>query len=167
VQTRDAKDKGKRKAKNTAQGNGGGDVAVVILSHGGLAPELLASARKIVARKLEHFVALPLEWQDGIVEGVSKLTQTLAELSNHSGVLVLTDIRGGTPFNVAVRFQEPGKIAVLSGVNLPMVVRLGCHGRPVMPVDELASWLREKSRAAICLGTRPGVLEPCGETCDG
>ena len=142
-------------------------MAVLVLSHGGLASELLASACKIVARDLEAegYKALTLDWQDGIQEGISKLTQTLAEFSDHDGILILTDIRGGTPYNVATRFQEPGQVSVLSGVNLPMVVRLGCHGRPTMPVDELVHWLRDKSRSAISIGTRPcEAPNPCEDS---
>ena len=125
-------------------------IAVLILTHGGLAPELLTSARKIVARDLENFVALALDWEDGLDEGMSKLEPILESLSDYDGVLILTDIFGGTPTNVAARFRDPGRVEVVSGVNLPMVVRLGCLGVRSLPLDQLTTWIRDKGRSSIC-----------------
>lgn len=125
-------------------------VGVLILTHGGLAPELLASARRVVGRDLEHFVALALDWSDGIDEGVKKVEVELRELDTGSGVLILTDIFGGTPSNIAARFRDPGQVEVVSGVNLPMAVRLGCLGARSLAVGELAAWIRDKGKSSIC-----------------
>ncbi len=135
-------------------------VGVLILTHGRLAPELLESARRVVARDLEHFMALPLDWSDGIEEGMAKVEAELRELDTGSGVLILTDIFGGTPSNIASRFRVPGKVEVVSGVNLPMIVRLGCLGSRSLAVDELAKWIRDKGKSSICWSgdlPRPGL----------
>lgn len=127
-------------------------VGVLILTHGGLAEELLAAARKI-SGPLKRFEALPLEWTDGLDEAHRKVEEALGRLDEGDGVLVLVDIFGGTPSNAAMGFVEDGRVEVISGVNLPMVVRLGCLGLAEMPLDELADWIRKKGKDSICCGS--------------
>lgn len=124
-------------------------VGVLILTHGGLAPELLAAAR-VISGNLEAFEALPLDWSDGFDEGHRKVKRVLAHLDNDHGILILTDILGGTPFNVAMAFREPGRVEIISGVNLPMVVRLGCLLNKDMRLSDLTKWIRDKARSSIC-----------------
>ena len=124
-------------------------VGVLILTHGGLAPELLAAAR-VISGNLETFEALALDWSDGFEEAQEKVQATLERLDDSQGLLILTDILGGTPFNVAMEFREPGRIEIVSGVNLPMVVRLGCLVHGEMPLRDLTKWIRDKGRASIC-----------------
>ncbi len=124
-------------------------VGVLILTHGGVAPELLSAAR-VISGDLEAFEALPLEWSDGFDEAQIKVKTVLDRLDNDQGVLILTDILGGTPFNVAMAFRDPGRIEIVAGVNLPMVVRLGCLVNQEMPLSELTKWIRDKGRSSIC-----------------
>jgi PTS system mannose-specific IIA component len=65
-------------------------------------------------------------------------------------VLILTDMFGDTPSNAALTFVRPGKVEVVTGVNLPMVVRLGCLRNQAMSLEELARWLEVKGRRSIC-----------------
>ena len=144
-------------------------VAVLILTHGGVAPELLATAR-VISGRLEAFEALALDWSDGLEEARQKVAASLNQLDLSHGALILTDILGGTPFNVAMTFQEPGRVEVVSGVNLPMVVRLGCMIPNNMPLTQLTAWIRDKGRASICCSDdlpRPNTkLVPCEDTDD-
>ena len=68
------------------------------------------------------------------------------------GLLILTDIYGGTPNNVALTLRQPGRVEVVSGVNLPMVVRLGCGAESERSLEEIAEWIGSKARASICCG---------------
>ncbi len=153
-------------------------VGVLILAHGGWAPELLAAAR-VISGDLETFEALPLEWTDGFDEARGKVSKVLARFDDRQGVLIFTDILGGTPFNVAMAFRQPGRIEIVSGVNLPMVVRLGCLLKDDMALGDLASWIRDKGRSSICssgdlpraenksAGTAArGTPDPCEENDD-
>ncbi len=141
-------------------------VSVLILSHGGLAVELLAAAR-MIAGELPSFEALALPWTDGIEEAESKVRAVLQRLDQSAGVLILTDIFGGTPSNVAMAFREPGRIEVLSGVNLPMVVRLGCLKSSSMPLSEIAAWIRDKAKTSIsCSGELPRPPTRRVDDCD-
>lgn len=126
-------------------------VGVLILTHGGLAPELLAAAR-VISGNLEAFEALALDWSDGFDEAQTKVASLLRRLDRGQGILILTDILGGTPFNVAMAFREPERIEIVSGVNLPMVVRLGCLLSDDMSLTELTRWIRDKGRSSICSG---------------
>ncbi|MEM8993958.1 MAG: PTS sugar transporter subunit IIA [Acidobacteriota bacterium] len=132
-------------------------VGILILTHGGMAPELLAAARRI-AGPLDGFEALALDWNDSVEEADAQVTEALARLDAGHGVLVLTDIFGGTPSNIAMKHRAPERVEVISGVNLPMVVRLGCqftsHPEP-MPLSDLTRWIEKKAQSSICSSLDP------------
>ena len=126
-------------------------IGKLILTHGGLARELLAAAN-VISDRLDGFEALPLDWSDGFDEARAKVAAALERLDEGQGVLILTDMYGGTPCNVAMTFFEPGKIEVLTGVNLPMVLRLACQAdAEEAGVAELARWLQAKGQRSVCL----------------
>lgn len=133
-------------------------IGVLILTHGGVAPELLASAR-VIAGELDNFHALALPWTDGSEEVQLKIRDLLPSIDRGQGVLILTDIFGGTPSNVAMGLRVPHRIEVIAGVNLPMVVRLGClRKRSEMDVSELATFIRDKTKKSICCSSDlPGL----------
>lgn len=127
-------------------------IGTLILSHGRLADELL-SAGSTIAGGLEGFEAVSLDWSDTYEQAQSRIREAIERLDKGSGVLILTDMFGGTPCNIALTFMEPGRVEIITGVNLPMVVRLGCLGCRDKPVDEVARWLRQKTRGSICVAT--------------
>ncbi len=128
--------------------------ATVIVTHGNLGSELLGAAQTIVGRPLP-FEIVTLDWDDTIEEAGAKARPLLERLAAAGEVLILTDIFGGTPYNVVAGYRQPGRVEVVTGVNLPMVVRLGCPGAGDMAVGELAAWIQEKARAAICRAAEP------------
>ena len=83
------------------------------------AVQLLAAAN-VISGRLDGFEALSLEWSDGFDEARPKVAAALERLDQGQGVLILTDMYGGTPCNVALTFYEAGKVEVLTGVNLPV-----------------------------------------------
>lgn len=127
-------------------------VGVLILTHGGTATELLAAARTIIKRDLDYFSALSLDWNERRETARQKIDHEIAQLDHGDGVLVLTDLLGGTPTNLSMDLREDGRVEVICGVNLPMVIRLGCLGRPAMGLHDLAVWIQEKARKSICCG---------------
>lgn len=140
-------------------------VGILILTHGRMAEELLIAGRTIMG-ELKGFAALTLEWDDSLEIARAKVEEALRRLDDGEGVLILTDIFGGTPFNVAMKLIVPGRVEVVSGVNLPMVVRLAClsASSTEMPVKDMAVWIQEKGRASICTGDslpRPGKKLGC------
>lgn len=128
-------------------------IGTLILTHGGLARELLAAAREI-SGELEQFEAVSLEWGDSPDEARAKVRAAISRVDSGQGVLILADTFGGTPCNVALSVQDPGRVEVLSGVNLPMVMRLACQGnRQQTDPAEAARWLQAKGRDSIRLGS--------------
>ncbi|HEX9731482.1 MAG TPA: PTS sugar transporter subunit IIA [Thermoanaerobaculia bacterium] len=140
-------------------------VGILILSHGGLAEELLQTAR-VISGALPGFEALALEWRDGPEEARNKVGALLPRLDDGDGVLILTDMFGSTPSNAALSFQEEGRVEVIAGVNLPMVVRLGCLTTESMPLAEMAAWIREKGRSSICGAAEQRRPPPAGAPCE-
>ena len=80
------------------------------------------------------------------------MAAALERLDKGQGVLILTDMYGGTPCNISMTFYQAGKFEVLTGVNLPMVLRLACQaGAEEGNVSELAHWLQAKRQRSVCL----------------
>lgn len=127
-------------------------IGTLILSHGRLADELL-TAGDTIAGGLEGFEAVSLDWSENYDQAQSKIRECLDRLDQGDGVLILTDMFGGTPCNIALTFMQPGRVEIVTGVNLPMVVRLGCLGCRERPLAEVARWLRDKTRGSICVAT--------------
>lgn len=128
-------------------------IGKLLLTHGGLATELFAAAQQISAGKLAGCEALSLSWDETPDAARRRVEEALARLDTGQGVLILTDIHGGTPTNVAMSCYRPGKVEVLTGLNLPMVVRLACQAAEPGSLTEVARRLQEKVRSSICLGS--------------
>ena len=143
-------------------------VSVLILSHGGLADELLSAAKTISGRSPEWMKALSLDWDADFEEAREATARALEPLRKGGELLILTDMYGGTPFNVARSLVDSPAVQVLAGVNLPMVVRLCCLGGAQMHTDELVTWLEEKGRRSIChcleSHLTSGVEPNCGDS---
>jgi PTS system mannose-specific IIA component len=127
-------------------------IGVLIVTHGGLATELLAAAR-VIAGELPNFRALSLDWSEGLEQARARIARNVAELDRGDGVLLLTDMYGDTPSNAALSLRTEGRVEVVSGVNLPMVVRLGCSRSSAAPIGEVARWLEVKGRRSIARAT--------------
>ena len=125
-------------------------IGKLILTHGGLARELL-SAAQVISGRLNGFEALSLDWNDTFEEARAKVRAAIDRLDDGNGVLILTDMYGGTPSNVAVTFLQTGKVEILTGVNLPMVLRLACQMEEPKTLDEMARWLQSKGQRSLCL----------------
>jgi PTS system mannose-specific IIA component len=140
-------------------------IGKLILTHGGLARELLAAAN-VISGRLSGFEALSLDWSDGFDEARSKVAAALGRLDQGQGVLILTDMYGGTPCNIAMTFYQAEKLEVLTGVNLPMVLRLACQtGAEETSVARLARWLQDKAQRSVCLAGDLPQNRKCENTC--
>ena len=145
---------------------------VLILTHGQLGQVLLDSARTI-AGEVPNVEALTLAWEDTFEEAHAKVEARLADMTRRSdgdGVLILTDMYGGTPFNVARTISStlpPGRVEIVTGVNLPMVVRLSCFNQEVADLAAAATWILGKGQGAICQCTHaPAAGDPTEAGCD-
>jgi PTS system mannose-specific IIA component len=127
----------------------------VVVTHGQLAAELLNAAEMIVG-DLPHFAAVSIGWHEDvdsareeIGRAIERVREKIADGDRaQSGVLVLTDMFGGTPANLGVTFLEKDKVEVITGLNLAMLMKLA---RPSKESDllTLARDVREQGRNAI------------------
>jgi PTS system mannose-specific IIA component len=123
-------------------------IGVVVVTHGQLAAELVNAAEAIVG-DLPRFAAVSIGWHDDTEDAREEIRQAIARLQGASGVLVLTDMFGGTPTNLGLSFVEPDRVEVVTGVNLPMLIKLSSL-RPAQPMLlAVARELRETGRNAI------------------
>ena len=137
-------------------------IGKLILTHGGLARELLAAAQ-VISGRLAGIEALSLDWNDTFEEAKAKVRAALARLDDGHGVLILTDMYGGTPSNVAVTFLQHDRVEVLTGVNLPMVLRLACQqNEEPQSLEDMARWLQGKGQRSLCLGSEMNPKK-CGD----
>ncbi len=126
-------------------------IGTLILTHGGVARELLAAVEEIVGKQ-DSFEAVSLDWDDDCDTAQAKIAAALGRLADVDGILILTDTYGGTPCNIALTFYDPEKVEVVSGVNLPMVMRLACNGNcQDRSLADVAHWLETKGRQSICV----------------
>ena len=95
----------------------------LIVTHGRLATELLNAAEAIVGDR-QNVVAVSIGWHDDVDMASSMIEKAIQRVNSGSGVLVLTDMFGGTPTNIASAFLEDGSVEVVTGVNLPMLIKL-------------------------------------------
>ncbi|MBN2339505.1 MAG: PTS fructose transporter subunit IIA, partial [Acidobacteria bacterium] len=98
-------------------------IGALVVTHGQLGQELVAAAEMIVG-EIAHIRAISIGWHDDVNEAQKDIERRIAELDGGKGVLVLTDMFGGTPSNIAFALHEPGKIDIVTGVNLPMIIKI-------------------------------------------
>jgi mannose PTS system EIIA component len=122
-------------------------IGVVVVTHGQLATELLNAAETIVG-DLPSFAAISIGWHDDVDQARREIADAIARLDAGSGVIVLTDMFGGTPSNLAITLVEDGKVEVVTGVNLPMLLKLA-NLRESADLLEIARRIREDGRTAI------------------
>jgi mannose PTS system EIIA component len=107
----------------TANPADGRKTAGVIVTHGNLAGELLAAAEMIVG-PVSHIAAVSIGWHDDVDVARDEVQRAITRVSKGGEALLLTDMFGGTPTNIASMFLEEGVVEVITGVNLPMVIKL-------------------------------------------
>ncbi|HEV8434318.1 MAG TPA: PTS sugar transporter subunit IIA [Thermoanaerobaculia bacterium] len=123
-------------------------VGGLIVTHGNLAYELLKAAQKIEAN-LSGIEAVPLEWTDTVDEAREKIRAALDRIGPDRPVIIFTDMFGGTPSNISLSFLEQGRVEIVTGVNLPMIVKFAMLQGEAKDVTTLAHTITEKGSKAI------------------
>ena len=98
-------------------------IGVVVVTHGQLATELVNAAEMIVG-DLPQFTAVSIGWHDDVNDAREDIAQAIERVRGDEGVLLLTDMFGGTPSNLGMTFLETDRLEVITGVNLPMLIKL-------------------------------------------
>ncbi len=126
-------------------------IGALLVSHGHLAQELLAAAEMIVG-DISHIQAVSIGWHDDVNDARSEIERRIADVDRGSGVLILTDMFGGTPSNIAFSFHDPGKLDVVTGANLPMIIKIASQ-KEGETLETLARSVCDQGRASIALAS--------------
>lgn len=131
-------------------------VGGVIVSHGQVANELLAAAETVVGN-MSHLTAVSIGWHDDVEIAKNEIERAIKQVSQGLGVLIMTDMFGGTPTNIAAMFLKEDEVEMVTGVNLPMVIKLASITEEIS-LSEVARVVEEQGKQAI---HRTGaLLEP-------
>jgi PTS system mannose-specific IIA component len=122
-------------------------IGVVVVTHGQLATELVNAAETIVG-DLPHVVAVSIGWHEDVQDARREIAEAIAAVTGPEGVLIVTDMFGGTPANLGITFLEAGRVEVVTGVNLPMLIKLAGL-RDTSSLLDAARQIREHGRNAI------------------
>ena len=122
-------------------------VGVVVVTHGQLATELLNAAEMIVG-SLPRFAAVSIGWHDDVSVARVEIERAITKVAAGGGVLLLTDMFGGTPSNLAISVMQNRQVEVIAGVNLPMLVKLG-RVRGDMDIKDAVNLAQEAGRKYI------------------
>lgn len=135
-------------------------LGILVLTHGGLGREFLDAAFHILGQEDPSVVPLCLEWDQESSSAQENLRKALKKMQeSHDGVLILTDLFGGTPTNLAMTFYRAGKVEILTGMNLPMLIKAILLRKHETPLPEALQLLKEKGQSAI-VSVSEALAEP-------
>lgn len=127
-------------------------IGLVVATHGNLGAELLASAQMIIGPVL-NARSVSINQENSMEDIRDAIDQAVKEVaSDDAGVIIVTDMFGGTPANVSMTFLEPLAVEVLTGANLPMLLKF-FNSQENLGLDELAGILKSYGQQSIVLAS--------------
>lgn len=124
-------------------------IGLVIATHANLGTEILLATEMIIGA-LSQARAVGIRKEDSVEEIRSAVAGAIDDVSDNEGVIVMTDMFGGTPSNISLAFLEPDRVEVLTGVNLPMVLKF-FNSQEGLSLAELALLLQSYGQQGITL----------------
>ncbi|WP_375403967.1 PTS sugar transporter subunit IIA [uncultured Sphingomonas sp.] len=126
-------------------------IGLVLVTHGRLADEFVTAMEHVVGPQAQ-VATIAIGADDDMEARRTDIAAAIGHVDAGSGVIVLTDLFGGTPSNLAISLMERGRVEVIAGVNLPMLIRLGSARRAMKVVDAVAA-AREAGRKYISVAS--------------
>ena len=128
-------------------------IGVIVIAHFGLAEKFMEAAEKITGKKPENIVAISVN-PGKEVNGINQeITKAIKKVDGKDGILILTDMFGGTPCNMSLAFLKEGKVEVLTGLNLPMLIEVLDAKHDGKPLVDLAKYIQSLGQKNICLAS--------------
>ena len=131
-------------------------IGIVIVTHSQLGEALIRAAEFIIGSRPEALESVSIDLNENAEKLRAKIAQGIKKVEGQEGVLILTDMFGGTPSNLSYSFLEEGRIEVLSGVNLPILIQ-AASDRKKMKLNRLAANLETFGKKSISLAS--GILK--------
>ena len=126
-------------------------IGLVLVTHGRLADEFVTAMEHVVGPQ-EQVATIAIGAEDDMEARRGDIADAIAAVDAGAGVIVLTDLFGGTPSNLAISLMERGRVEVIAGMNLPMLIRLGSARRKMKVADAVAA-AREAGRKYISVAS--------------
>lgn len=126
-------------------------IGLILVTHGTLAEEFIRAMEHVVGPQ-DDIIAICIGPSDDMEQRRDDIRNAIARADSGSGVIVLTDLFGGTPSNLAISLLEAGKVEVIAGINLPMLIRLA-GARVDMPVTKAVTAARDAGRNYITVAS--------------
>ena len=132
-------------------------IGIVIVTHSQLGDALIGAAEFIIGNRHEAMESVSIDLTENADKLRTKIARGIKKVQGQEGILILTDMFGGTPSNLSYSFLEEGHIEVLSGVNLPILIQAASLRDKNMKLDELAAKLEVFGKKSISLAS--GILK--------
>ncbi len=126
-------------------------IGLVLVTHGKLASEFVTAMEHVVGPQ-KAIAAICIGPEDDMEARRADIATAVKAVDDGSGVIILTDLFGGTPSNLAISLMEPGRVEVIAGINLPMLIRLE-GARKMMKVGQAVAAAREAGRKYISVAS--------------
>lgn len=126
-------------------------IGLVLVTHGRLAEEFVVAMEHVVGPQ-DAIATICIGPEDDMEERRADIARAIGEVEQGQGVAVLTDLFGGTPSNLAISLMAPGRVEVIAGINLPMLIRLG-GARKAMSVTQAVAAARDAGRKYITIAS--------------
>lgn len=134
-------------------GSLGGDmIGVLIITHGNLGYELLKAA-EMIKGDIQGIIPVSLDADTGVEDIKKKITAAIKKADSGEGVLIMTDLFGGTPSNISLSFLNEKKVEVVTGVNLPMLLKISDIRDDKTRLNEFANLVKVYGRKNIYLAS--------------
>lgn len=126
-------------------------IGVLITTHGNLGNELIHAA-ELIKGPLKDVMHVCVEQNKGVEDVKKEISNAIKKLDKGKGVLILTDLFGGTPSNISLSFMKEGKVEVLTGVNLPMLLKVS-DIKAETTLNEFATFIKDYGKKNISLAS--------------
>lgn len=124
-------------------------VGAVVVTHGRLASELVDATQTIIGgEELPQIRAVSIEWDVEVESARARILEAIREVDSGDGVIIMTDMFGGTPSNISLSFLEKDRIEIVTGVNLPMLIKFA-NLRNSSDLQEAATRVRAQAVKSI------------------
>jgi len=126
-------------------------IGMILVTHGNLAEEFVHAMEHVVGDQAD-VATVCIGPNDDMERRRAEIAEAIVKVDSGEGVIVLTDLFGGTPSNLAISLMQAGKVEVIAGINLPMLIRLA-KARGCMPVREAVAAARDAGRNYITIAS--------------
>lgn len=128
-------------------------IGIIIVAHFGLGEKFVQAATEIIGKEPKNIIALTIDYSKDVESINEDISNAIKQVNDKNGVLILTDMFGGTPCNMSLPFLKEGQVEVLTGLNLPMLVEVMDSRHNGKSLAELAQYLQSLGQKNICLAS--------------